>query len=93
MPTLTQTVTLTELELALETKEYTELSNLCDKDGGLVEAKLQYALNRAYKLINSYFKISGNCGKAYIQCMECVLAIWIARYLLDTIKSNRMSVK
>lgn len=85
---LTQTCTLADLELALETKEYTELSNLCDKNGEINTAKLQFALDRAYSLMDSYFKISGNCGRAMIQCAEPIMCIFIARYLLDTIKSR-----
>lgn len=82
-------ITVADLTLALEEKETLELSNLDDPCGNVVNAtKLQYAIDRATEEINSYFVVTGNCGRALIFLNGKNFSIAIARYLLDTMKAR-----
>ena len=86
---LTSCVTIEQLILALEEQEVLELSRLDDPLAPTVdEPKVQFALDRALGIINSYYITSSDCGKAYIKTMCQQLTIWITRFLLDTTKAR-----
>lgn len=85
-------ITVADFIVALEEKEVKELSDLDDPCGTNIDAtKIQYAIDRATEEINSYFVVSGNCGRALVYLNGKNLTIAIARYLLDTLK-NRPAV-
>lgn len=82
-------LTLEQFVLALEEQEVLELSNLTEPLAQTInEPKVQFAINRAISLINSYFVTTNDCGKAYIQLQAQQLIIDIARYYLDTTKAR-----
>jgi phage gp36-like protein len=86
---LSACVTVDNLVLALEPNEILELSRLTDPLATTIDTlKVQYALDRTTELLNSYYLISNNCGKAYIKMVCKQTTIWIARYFLDTTKSR-----
>lgn len=84
-----QPIPVAELELALETEELLQLTNLTDPLATTINyAKAESAIQRATAIINSYSILASRCGQAYLKLSQLQLTIWLSRYLLDTAKSR-----
>ena len=83
------TLTLEQFTLALEEQEVLELSNLTDPLAPNINVnKVQFAIDRAIGLINSYYLTANDCGRAFILVQAQQLIIDIGRYYLDTTKAR-----
>lgn len=89
MPLMPSCVTIADLELAIESRELLELSQLTDPLAQNINtAKIQYALDRATELINSYYVTANDCGKAMIKLSCKQLTIDFTVWMLDTTKAR-----